>query len=159
MKRWQSVRVWRVARRLIAPGLLLFTAFAAWMLSSGRQTWWLAIIRDLAEYEVFHVIAHFCIFAAVGLLLGPLGRGVPWWGGWVFWGFVLTGTVLIESAQVIALRLPINRSSVGSAFYDLVVNSLGAGSGLALWLLITFRRIRTSSANSQSNSQSRGEPS
>jgi len=132
MKCWKSVLLWRLVRRLIPPGLLLFTAFAAWMLSSGRQTWWLNIIRDFAEYEVFHLVAHFCLFGAVGLLLGSAAGDVPWWGGWTAWGFVLAGTLLIEGAQLIAVRLPLGAPTLHAALRDLFVNSLGAASGILM---------------------------
>jgi hypothetical protein len=91
--------------------------FAA-LLAMDETMWWLAPVEWLSHYQVFHVVAHFSIFAGVVALYGPQKRGVLW--------VVLGGGILIELVQFVAGGFSMTIPSLLDSLFDIAVDVAGA---------------------------------
>lgn len=101
----------------------------AGLLAAGWPVWWLMPIHWLGRYPLFHVAAHFGIFAGLGLLYQPQRHGVK------SWLFVFTGGVVLEMAQVLAGRLPLTTQVLSDSLFDVMVDAAGFGAVFAYPLL------------------------
>ena len=98
----------------------------AGVLASGWSVWWLAPIRWLGQYQVFHIVAHFTIFAS----LAVASRGAH------LWIIALVGGLSIELAQVAVGGFALSRPLLLDCTFDLVVDIAGA---LFTWLVLAYR--------------------
>jgi hypothetical protein len=118
----------------LAAFLGVVLVFAA-LLATREAFWWFAPVRWLSRYQIFHIAAHFSIFAGIVALYGPRKPGVVW--------LVLGGGILIEVVQFVAGGRPWTMSTVLDSVFDLAVDSAGAAVG---WYVLTQRRHRKTAA-------------
>lgn len=104
--------------------------FAA-LLAMHIRIWWLAPLRWLSHYPLFHIVAHFSIFAGVVVLYGPQRPGVFW--------LVLGGGVLVEFVQFMAGSRSRAMSTLLDSIFDVAVDSAGAA---VAWYVLTQHRHR-----------------
>ena len=114
----------------LAAFLGVVLVFAA-LLAMHERIWWLAPLRWLSHYPVFHIVAHFSIFAGVVTLYGPQRLGVV--------GLVLGGGVLVELVQSVAGSRSWAISTLLDSVFDLAVDSTGA---VVAWYILTQHRHR-----------------
>jgi hypothetical protein len=119
-------------RYLILFAFLGFVLACAWLLAMGRTIWWLAPVHWLGRYQVFHVVAHFSIFAGLAILYGHQKQDSI-----RLWVFVLSGSVLLELVQMAAGGLSLTKSLLLDSVFDIVVDVAGAAVS---WLMLTRRR-------------------
>jgi hypothetical protein len=116
------VRGYAVITRRVLPFIFLADLIVlAALLAGDAAIWWLFPIEWLGRFELFHVAAHFAIFAGVAWLYPAQGRGV-----WL-WLLVLIGGGLIEVAQLTTIR-SLNAALLFDSAFDLGVDASGAGS-------------------------------
>ncbi len=108
--------------------------FAA-LLAMDEALWWLAPVEWLSDYQIFHVAAHFTIFAGVVALCGLQKRATVW--------LVLGGGVLIELVQFVAGGLSLTMSSLLDSLFDIAVDMAGAA---ACWYVLTQHRHKKTAA-------------
>jgi hypothetical protein len=82
---------------------------------------------------LFHLAAHFTIFAGVVFIFPQENDSLR------LWGIVLSGSILIELVQIGAGGLSLTRSLLRDSLFDIVVDVAGA---LGCWLLLAQRRHR-----------------
>jgi hypothetical protein len=108
----------------------------AGLLATHEAFWWLTPVRWLSRYQIFHIAAHFTIFAGVVALYGPRKPGVVW--------LVLGGGVLIELVQFVAGGRSWAVPTLFDSVFDLAVDSAGAAVG---WYVLTQHRHRKTAAS------------
>jgi hypothetical protein len=108
-------------------GFLLFIGIMAALINAWPGG--MPVIGRLAQYEMFHIVAHFLIFGSVAVMIGLALRDRRF--GIVVWVFVLVGTVLIEGVQAMTLRVHVTPLMIAaSSAYDLLINASGAMAGI-----------------------------
>lgn len=110
---------WSTRTTLLPLVVLGVTLALAWMISAHEGGWLLAPVRWLAEYEAFHLIAHWVIFGGIAWMTrsqGHLRR----------WSFVLIGGVLLELAQALGRGHLLNVWTLRASLFDLGIDCLGA---------------------------------
>jgi hypothetical protein len=107
----------------------------AGLLAVHETIWWLAPVRWLSQYQIFHIAAHFSIFAGVVALYGPQKPGAVW--------LVLGGGVLIELVQFVAGSRSWTMPTLLDSVFDLAVDVTGAAVG---WYVLTQHRHRKTAA-------------
>jgi hypothetical protein len=116
-------------------GFLLFIGIMAALINGWPGG--MPVIGQLAEYEMFHIVAHFLIFGSVAVMIGMALHDRRF--DVVVWVFVLIGTLLIEGVQAMTLRVHVAPSIIAaSSAYDLLINASGAMAGI-----VTVKAIRT----------------
>ncbi|GAA1982609.1 hypothetical protein GCM10009777_15490 [Microbacterium pumilum] len=137
-RRW----IWRTLAAGYGLALILI---AFWPTPVDRPArgllWSISEAVPWLTYDVIEFGANVLLFVPLGILLALALRSRR---GWVM-PIALAVTVLIESGQ--ALFLAERTASIR----DVIANSLGAGIGLALVLLVTRRRMRR--VDSRENAQ------
>jgi hypothetical protein len=118
---------WLVNRRLITTLGLVFLVGFAGVLAMGWSPWFLRPLRWLGEYQAFHIVAHFSIFAC--LILSSRGAR--------FWRLALGGGALIELAQITVGGFALTRPLVQDCLFDLAIDLIGAASA---WAYLAYRR-------------------
>jgi hypothetical protein len=107
----------------------------AGLLATHEAFWWFAPVRWLSHYQIFHIAAHFSIFAGVVALYGPQKPGAVW--------LVLGGGVLIELVQFVAGSRSWTMPTLLDSVFDLAVDVTGAAVG---WYVLTQHRHRKTAA-------------
>ena len=131
-------------RSLFPFAFLGFVLACAGVLAMGWPIWWLAPVDWLSRYQLFHVVAHFSIFAGIVILYGPQKKGAI-----RLWVFVGSGGVLLELVQIAADGFSLTRSRLLDSLFDMGVDCAGAG---VCWLMLAQHRRRRmlSAANGKS---------
>ncbi len=125
-------------RRLFPFAALGMVIVLAGLLAAGWQVWWLAPILWLGRYPLFHVAAHFSIFAGVVRLYRPPQRSIK------VWLVVVAGGLLIEVAQLAAGGFLLTAPILLDSLFDLAVDMSGA---LVCWLMTRPGMIRSKTAH------------
>lgn len=121
-------------RHLVSFAFLgLVFAFAG-VLAMGWTMWWLTPVHWLSRYQLFHVVAHFSIFAGVVFLYHPRRYSDMW-----LWGLILGGSVLLEIIQITVGGFRLSKLLLIDCFFDIVVDIAGA---TVCWFMVTQRHRR-----------------
>lgn len=88
----------------------------------------LRFIYGLAQYEAFHILAHLVLFGLVAVAATARMGDRP--AGPKVLLFVIAGTALIETVQLLTVAVPVTTDSVRASMLDLTVNACGALLGL-----------------------------
>jgi hypothetical protein len=123
-------------RNLFLTAFLGVVLVFAALLSMHERMWWLAPLRWLSHYPLFHIVAHFSIFAGVVVLYGPQKPGVVW--------LALGGGVLVELVQFVAGGRVWAMSTLLDSLFDVATDLAGAATA---WYVLTQRRHRKTAAH------------
>ena len=127
-------------RHLLAVTFLGVVLVLAGLLARGWSTWWLLPLLWLGEFQLFHIVAHFSIFAGIVLLVAPHTRSAIW-----LWALILAGGVLVEFVQIAAGGFILTRPLLHDCLFDVLVDMTGAAvSWLGLWVRQSLRCQRDS---------------
>jgi hypothetical protein len=110
----------------------------AGLLALDWAIWWLTPLEWLSRYQVFHLVAHFSIFAGVVILYRPQVHG-----GIRLALIVFSGGVILEVVQIAAGGFPLTTPLLLDSLLDIVVDVAGAA---VCWFLLMqhHKRVRTS---------------
>lgn len=116
---------------IAAVAFLVFVGVMAALLNTRALSdqFVLSALLWLGEFELFHLVMHILIFVLVTLAVGLWRER----NLWLIVAALLGGTLLIEGSQVLSRGYTIDIFVLAAAFYDLVVNSIGALIG---WLIL-----------------------
>lgn len=123
------------AAKWIALAGIGFVAVSAGLLNAGFAGMrGLRYVGYLGQWEAFHVVAHLIIFFSLAAAAGLWASGRRYL--LLVAGLVIGATALIEITQLITLDIPLSGILVTSSLYDLLINSLGACTGIIVILLL-----------------------
>lgn len=117
---------------------LITFAFLGWVLTFVAiltldwSAWWLTPLHTLGRYQLFHVVAHFSIFAGVVALYAPHKRNTVW-----LWIIVVTGAVMVEVIQMTLGNVILTRALLTDSIFDIAVDLAGAAT---CWIVLTHHR-------------------
>lgn len=117
------------ARHLFVFVFLSFVFVSAGLLAMGWSIWWLRPIQWLGRYQLFHIVAHFSIFAGVVFLIYPQKHSR-------LWTVTLGGAVILEIVQLGAGGFVLTRSLLLDSMFDIAVDMMGAA---VCWLMLFLR--------------------
>ncbi len=118
----------RVSKMMPPVFFVVLAGFLAWVLKTPyARPLGLGIVRDLANYELFHWVGHIGIFSSLTILLKRIGAS---WRLIVI--FVLSGTLAIEGMQVVGPGI-LTMRMIKAALFDFGVNLIGTFLGLLIF--------------------------
>jgi hypothetical protein len=131
-----TVRRWRI------PALMTAVLVMAWLISARPGFWWMQPVLWLAQFEIFHILMHWAIFATLAYLVvtrdsfSPRTRRIWAWAG------VMTGGLALEMSQVAGAGESLRALLRWGVAFDLVMDAFGGWIGLRWATLTTRRSIR-----------------
>ncbi|MBN1564935.1 MAG: hypothetical protein JXA10_13895 [Anaerolineae bacterium] len=116
---------------LLAVFLGIVFVFAG-VLAQGWMLWWLTPVHWLSRYQLFHLVAHFSIFAGVVMLYPQRGGAIQ------LWVIVLSGSIALELVQIAVGGFALTKPLLLDSLFDIAIGVMGA---VVCWLMLLTRPL------------------